>query len=140
MESVEIRGIQKERKLWVKLLAALLAVLLMAYELSRGQLLYVPIGLLVLLACFFRREHLVSQEGVDLCHLLFGLPSHSLWTWEEITSIHVDRKRAMPDVALHIGKDVATRLFVFSARDADAVLALAKEKNPAIRLGRVAGS
>ena len=140
MESVEIRGIQKERRLWVKLLAALLAILLMGYELSRGQLLYVPIGLLVLLACFFRREHLVSQEGVDLCHLLFGLPSHSLWTWEEITSIHVDRKRAMPNVALHIRRGAAVRLFVFTPGDAQAVLDLAKQRNPAIQLGRMAGS
>ena len=96
--------------------------------------------LLVILACFFSKEHLVSDEGVDIQYTLFGMVSHNLWRWDEITTIHVDRKRAMPDVALHIGRDVATRLFVFSARDADAVLALAKEKNPAIRLGRVAGS
>ena len=121
-------------------MAAILAAAIVVYEIMQQQLLYVPIGLLVILACFFSKEHLVSDEGVDIQYTLFGMVSHNLWRWEEVTAIHVDRKRAMPDVALHIGKDVATRLFVFSARDADAVLALAKEKNPAIRLGRVAGS
>ena len=137
---MEFRGIQKERKLWVKVVAALLALFLLVYEFRRGHLVYIPIGLLVLLACFFQREHLVSREGVDLCHLLFGLPSHSLWRWEEITSIYVDRKRAMPNVALHIKRGAAVRLFVFTPQDAQAVLDLAKECNPAIELGRMAGS
>lgn len=135
-----IKGIQKARAKWVKPLAAILAAGIVVYEIILQQYLYVPIGLLVILACFFSKEHLVSDEGVDIQYTLFGKVSHNLWRWEEITTIHVDRKRAMPDVALHIGKDVATRLFVFSAKDAQAVLDLAKKRNPAIQLGRVAGS
>lgn len=137
---MEIKGIQKARAKWVKPLAAILAAGIVVYEIMLRQYLYIPIGLLVILACFFSKEHLVSDEGVDIQYTLFGKVSHSLWRWEEVTAIHVDRKRAMPDVALHIGKDVATRLFVFSAGDAEAVLALAKKCNPAIRLGRIAGS
>ena len=77
---------------------------------------------------------------MDIQYTLFGKVSHNLWRWEEVTAIHVDRKRSMPNVALHIGKDVAIRLFVFTPKDAQAVLDLAKERNPAIQLGRVAGS
>ena len=135
-----IKGIQKARAKWVKPAAAVLAAGIVVYEIILQQYLYVPIGLLVILACFFTKEHLVSDEGVDIQYTLFGKVSHNLWRWEEVTTIHVDRKRAMPDVALHIGKDVATRLFVFSAKDAQAVLDLAKKRNPAIQLGRVAGS
>ena len=135
-----IKGIQKARAKWVKPVAAILAAGIVVYEIILQQYLYVPIGLLVILACFFSKEHLVSDEGVDIQYTLFGKVSHNLWRWEEVTTIHVDRKRAMPDVALHIGKDVATRLFVFSAKDAQAVLDLAKKHNPAIQLGRVAGS
>ena len=137
---MEIKGIQKARARWVKPVAAILAAGIVVYEIMQQLLLYVPIGLLVILACFFSKEHLVSDEGVDIQYTLFGMVSHNLWRWDEVTAIHVDRKRAMPDVALHIGKDVATRLFVFSARDAQAVLDLAKKRNPAIQLGRVAGS
>lgn len=135
-----IKGIQKARARWVKPVAAILATAIVVYEITLRQWFYVPIGLLVILACFFSKEHLVSDEGVDIQYTLFGVVSHNLWRWDEVTAIHVDRKRAMPDVALHIGKDVATRLFVFSARDAQAVLDLAKKRNPAIQLGRVAGS
>ena len=135
-----IRGIRKTRRLWVKLLAAALAVFIVVYEALHQQWLYVPVGLLVLLACFFEKEHLVTEQGVDIQYTLLGRVSHSLWRWEEVTAIHVDRKRAMPDVALHIGKGPTVRLFVFTARDAQTVLDLAKRCNPAIQLGRVAGS
>lgn len=137
---MEIKGIQKARAPWVKPVAAILAAGIMVYEIMQQQWLYVPIALLVILACFFSKEHLVSDEGVDIQYTLFGRVSHNLWRWEEVTTIHVDRKRAMPDVALHISRGVTTRLFVFSPRDAQAVLDLAKKRNPAIQLGRVAGS
>lgn len=135
-----IKGIQKARKPWVRPAACVLAVGVGVYEALHQQWLYVLVALLVVLACFFSKEHLITREGVDIQYTLFGKVSHNLWRWEEVTAIHVDRKRSMPNVALHIGKDVAIRLFVFTPKDAQAVLDLAKERNPAIRLGRVAGS
>ena len=135
-----IKGIQKARKPWVRPAACVLAVGVGVYEVLHQQWLYVLVALLVVLACFFSKEHLITREGVDIQYTLFGKVSHNLWRWEEVTAIHVDRKRSMPNVALHIGKDVAIRLFVFTPKDAQAVLDLAKERNPAIQLGRVAGS
>ena len=110
------------------------------HELAVLAVILLVVALLVVLACFFSKEHLITREGVDIQYTLFGKVSHNLWRWEEVTAIHVDRKRSMPNVALHIGKDVAIRLFVFTPKDAQAVLDLAKERNPAIQLGRVAGS
>lgn len=135
-----IKGIQKARKPWVRPAAGVLAVGVGVYQALLQQWLYVLVALLVVLACFFSKEHLITREGVDIQYTLFGRVSHNLWRWEEVTAIHVDRKRAMPNVALHIARDVAVRLFVFTPQDAQAVLDLAKERNPSIQLGRVAGS
>ena len=132
-----VKGIQKVHKPWVKPVAGILAALLACYEFVQGQWIYVPIGLLVILACFFEKEHLVSEAGVDIKSSLFGIPSHSIWTWQEITSIHVDRRRSAPNVALHIRKDVPVRLFVMTPADAQSVLDLAKQCNPAIQIGEM---
>lgn len=129
-----IKGIQKVHKPWVKPVAGLLAAGIVVYEAMLGQYIYIPIGLLVILACFFEKEHLVSREGVDIKSSLFRIPSHSVWTWDEIGSIHVDRRRAAPNVALHIKRGVAVRLFVFTPADARAVLDLARECNSAIQI------
>ena len=59
-------GILRERKTWVKAVLLLLAVCMLLLEIARKQWIYVPMMLLVVLACFFRKEHIVSQEGVDI--------------------------------------------------------------------------
>ena len=135
-----IKGIQKARAKWVKPVAAILAAGIVVYEITLQQYLYVPIGLLVILACFFSKEHLVTREGVDIQRTLFGRTSHDLWRWEEITAIRIDRKKAMPNVILHICKDVVVRPFTFTPQDAQAVLDLARERSPSIRVSRMAGS
>ena len=135
-----IKGIQRRRQPWVKPAAGVLAAAIAVYEAFRHEWLFMLIALLVLLACFFSKEHLVTPEGVDIQRTLFGRTSHDLWTWEEVTAIRIDRKKVMPNVILHISRDVVVRPFTFTPQDAQAVLDLAKERNPAIQLGRVAGS
>ena len=125
-------GILRERKTWVKAVLLLLAVCMLLLEIARKQWIYVPMMLQVVLALFFRKEHIVSQEGVDIHSRLFGCSQHSCWTWEEITTIHQDTQKAAPNVMLHFGKDITTRVFVMKAEDARAVLALAKKMNPKI--------
>lgn len=134
---MEIKGIQKERKLWVRLVIAALAAFTILYEAYMGQLIYVPLGLLVLLACFYRREHVISDKGIDIRRILFGWTSHELWTWDSIVSIHTDRRRSAPNIALHIGKGMTTRLFVMTPADSKIVLELARQQNPVIHIGEI---
>lgn len=101
-------------------------------EIVRRQWIYVPVVILVLLACFFKKEHIVSEEGVDIHYRLFGYSLHSVWAWAEITTLHKDAKKTAPNVMLHFGKDVNTRVFVLKPEDSRAVLTLAKKMNPKI--------
>lgn len=134
---MKYKGIVSERKPWVKLAFALLAGFMLFLELKRGQYIYVPIVILVILACFFRKEHIISEEGVDIKSILFGISRHNLWRWDEITSLHTDYKKSAPNVMLHIGKDIVTRSFVMKASDIQAVLTLADEMNPNIYIDDV---
>lgn len=125
-------GILRRRKPWVKAVILLLALCMLGLEVVRRQWVYVPVMLLVVLACFFQKEHIVSPEGVDIHSRLFGYSQHSLWDWSEITTIHRDARKAAPNVMLHFGKDIATRVFVMTPEDSRGVLALAKKMNPKI--------
>lgn len=129
---MEYRGILPERKSWVKPAAFLVSAYMLFLSAMRGQWFYVPIVLLVLLACFFQKEHIVSDAGVDIHYLLFGMSRHNVWTWEELTSLHTDRLKARPNVQLHFGRDIAVRTFVMTPADCRAVLELAQARNPRI--------
>ena len=117
-------GILRQRRPWVKAVLLLLAVCMLLLEIARKQWIYVPVMLMAVLACFFQKEHIVSQEGVDIYSRLFSCSQHSCWTWAEITTIHRDPRKAAPNVMLHFGKDISTRVFVMTPEDARAVLAL----------------
>lgn len=137
---MRFHGIVPAKKPAVKWAAGAAACFLMVYEALSGQVLYVLLGLVVLLACFYQKEHIVSEEGVDIASTVLGHTSHSLWRWEEVTAIHLDRKKAAPHVQLHFAKDVAIRLFVMTAEDCEAVLALAKRSQPSLVISEEARS
>lgn len=126
------KGILPKRKTWVKALGVLLAGLMLYREVINGQLIYVPIAILVILACFIKKEHIISEKGVDIKHTIFNLPIHNYWSWEEITTLHTDYRKARPNVMLHIGKDVVVRSYVMKPSDCQDALKLAGEMNPNI--------
>ena len=130
-------GILRQRRPWVKAVLLLLVVCMLLLEIARKQWIYVPVMLMAVLACFFQKEHIVSQEGVDIYSRLFSCSQHSCWTWAEITTIHRDPRKAAPNVMLHFGKDISTRVFVMTPEDARAVLALARKMNPKIYIAEM---
>ena len=127
---MKFKGIVPVKKPAVKIGAAAAAAVMMIYEVILGQYIYIPIGLLVILACFYQKEHIVSEEGVDIKSSLFGFTTHSCWTWDEITAIRTDRQKARPNVHMHIAKDVTIRLFTMTPADCLGVLELARRMNP----------
>lgn len=129
---MKYQGILPQRKPWVKATVVFLAVYMLLLETLAGQYIYIPIATLVILACFFQKEHLLTEEGVDIQHTLFGWTTHNLWKWEEIQTLHTDRRKAAPNVMLHIGKDVSVRTFLLTPSDCQWVLRLASAQNPNI--------
>lgn len=130
--SRQYKGILKERKQWVIYTLALVVVCITGIQLMRGNFMTAAFGAVVVLACFYKKEYIINEEGVDIQSTLFGKVRHNLWTWNEITTLHTDHKRAKPNTMLHIGKDIVTRSFTMAPSDCQAAISLAREMNPAI--------
>lgn len=129
---MSFKGIVPEKKPAVKIAALIIAVAMLILETMWGQYIYIPIAILVILACFFQKEHIVSEEGVDIVYHLFGFTHRNRWTWDEITAIRTDRQKSRPNVQVHIAKDVNIRLFTMTPANCLGTLELGQRMNPDI--------
>jgi hypothetical protein len=129
---MEFKGIVRERDTKLKVIFALLAAYLMYREIIAKQYIYVPIACLVILACFFKKEHIVNEKGIDIKYNIFSITMNNYWNWNEITTIHADHRKAKPNVMIHIGKDITTRIFIMKSSEYKRVLEFAKRMNPNI--------
>ena len=130
---MEYKGIIKKRKTWLTVLFVILACLMLWRTIVTQHWSYLPIVILVILACFFTKEQIISQDGVDIQYTLFGRwTMHNLWTWDEITSLHPDYIKRAPNFELLTARDVVIRPFVMTREDTSHVLELAKKMNTSI--------
>lgn len=75
---MKYHGIIKQRELWLTITIFIIAAYLLYREYAAGQYIYIPLALMVMLACFFEREHIISEEGVDIKYNLFKSPQAQL--------------------------------------------------------------
>ena len=133
---MEYKGIIKKRKTWLTVLFVILACLMLWRTIVTQHWPYLPIVILVILACFFTKEQIISKDGVDIQYTLFGRwTMHNLWTWGEITSLHPDYSKKAPHVELLIARDIVIRPFIMTREDTARVLELAKKMNASISIG-----
>ena len=125
-------GIIPERKLWVKVGIIIFGVYTIYISLINHNLFYFPFGIVVIIATFSDRKHIISQEGVDIVYTICGFQFHNIWNWSEINTIHMDSISSKPNVELHIGKDITTRRFILSKNDANKVITIISKINSKI--------
>lgn len=129
---MEYKGITKKRSPQIKIGVMVFVIVMLYVEILRKDYIYIPLLILVGLAAFFQKEHIISEKGADIKYTLFKYVNHNYWYWNEITTLHTDYKRAKPNVMLHIGKDIVTRSFVIEPSICQSILELATEMNPDI--------
>jgi len=129
---MEYYGIMPERKLWVKVAVITFGVYTLYNSVVNRNLFYLPFGIIMILATFSDRKHVISQEGVDILYTVCGSKFHNMWDWSEINTIHTDSGKSRPNVEIHIGKDVISRRFILSNDDAKKAVAVAKKINSKI--------
>lgn len=134
---MEFKGIIKERKKEIRYAITLAVCYMLFLAIRSHQWVYVLLLLLVILATFLKKEHIISEKGVIIARSVFGIKSDNIWDWSEITTLHTDYKKAKPNVMLHIGKDVVTRTFTFKPEDIPGILELAEQMNPKIYIENV---
>lgn len=123
-----VRERSKERKIFLILAGA--GLLYLSYR--NGNYLYMAIAVVLTLAVFLEKEHLVSESGATIRYRIFGMNVDNHWNWDVITAVKPDYKKARPDIYLEIAKDVTIRAFVFKRSDAEHVMELAKRMNSEI--------
>lgn len=127
---MQYKGIVRKRELWFEIAMLITGGVLFYVELIRGQYFYLILLTILMLAIFFKKEQVISEEGIDIKYYLLGIKSVSHWDWKDITSMKPDYLKARPDVILLIAKDVTIRNFRMKAADASGVMQLAKKMNP----------
>lgn len=134
---MEYYGIMPERKLWVKIGVIIFGIYTIYNSAINHNLFYLPFGIIMILATFSDRKHIISQEGVDILYTVCGTRFHNIWSWSEINTIHTDSIRSKPNVEIHIGKDVISRRFILSKADANKAIAFASKMNPKIYIAEI---
>lgn len=129
---MKYKGILREREPWLKVAILIAAGYMMYLSISGGMITYAVLSVVVMLAVFFQKEHVISEEGVDIRYNLFGIKHVSRWEWKDVTAIKTDYAKKAPDVLVHIGKDVNIRDFVMKRADISGIIEIAKARNPEI--------
>ena len=130
-------GIITEQKLWVKVGIIILGVYTIYSSIINHNLFYFPFGIVMILATFSDRKHIISQEGVDILYTICGVQFHNMWSWSEINTIHTDSISSKPNVEVHIGKDIISRRFILSKVDTDKTIAITRKMNSKIYISEV---
>lgn len=134
---MEYYGIMSERKLLIKVGVVILGVYTIYNSIKNYNLFYLPFGIIMILATFSNRKHIISQKGVDILYTICGVQFHNMWSWSEIDTIHTDSITSKPNVELHIGKGVISRRFILVKTDIEKVLAVARKINSKIYIAEI---
>ena len=97
---MQYKGIVRKRELWFEIAMLIAGGVLFYVELIRGQYFYLIVLTILMLAIFFKKEQVISEEGIDIKYYLLGIKSVSHWDWKDITSMKPDYLKARPDVIL----------------------------------------
>lgn len=127
---MQYKGIIRKRDTWIDVGIVVAGGVMFYIQLMRGAYLYMLILAILISAVFFRKEHVISESGVDIRYNLFGIKSVSHWDWKDVTSMKPDYIKARPDVVLLIAKDVTIRNFRMKPDDARGAMQLAAKMNP----------
>ena len=130
-------GIMPKRKLWIKIGVIIFGIYTIYNSVINYNLFYILFGIIMILATFSNRKHIISQEGVDILYTICGVQFHNIWNWSDINTLHTDSISSKPNIELHVGKDVVARRIILSKTDADKILTLAKKINSNIYISEI---
>jgi len=123
--------IMKERSKQKRILMFFGCLFIAALEFWQKNYFFAVVALILAFFCVgYKKEHVISEEGVDIRYIFVGIPYNYRWTWDQITAMRPDYKKAKPHIMMEIAKDVSVRAFVFTPEDAVKVMEFAKTMNP----------
>lgn len=127
---MEFKGILKKRTTSAKIALLVVGAMLMVMEYKAKQYFYLPITAFILIAVFHKKDHIVSEEGVNIKRSIFGLVSDDIWSWDEITAIQPDYIKFRPNAQITFEKGSMLRSFLVTPEDCEKIIDLAEKMNP----------
>ena len=130
----------KQRKRWVTAGGWVLSVVLLLFGVTAwGRMPLVAavsmaFAVLYAITLVTKKDSVVTTRGLEIFYQMRVTTHYDFYPWEQINSI-VTEDRSHPDlIRLHIGYSSMEKALFFTRSDAEAVIKLAKEQNPAIRV------
>ncbi len=120
-----------------KIAAVIFGVALIGFSFYATVKYAAVIGMVLLLAVVFQKETYVSREGVVLAYDFILKKHKMIWSFEEITDIHIEYVADPAYVALHFLRDVMSRRLIFRKQELAAVLDLARSAKPNMHIEEV---
>lgn len=130
-------GIMPKRTILTKVIIIIFSVYLIYNSSINFNIFYLLIGIILILATFSNRKHIISQEGVDILYTVCGIKFHNIWSWDDINTLHTDSMNSKPNIELHIGKNIVSRRFIFTKFESDEILKLARKINSKIYISEI---
>ena len=130
----------KPRKKWVQTGGWILVVVLLLFGIStrsRNPLLAfvsLAFSVLYLLTLMTKKDAALTSRGLEIFYQMQITTQYDFFPWEQINSIVTEDRKHPNLIRLHIGYSSMEKALFFTRSDAEAIIKLAKEKNPAIRV------
>lgn len=117
-----------------KWFVAAVAVYMGIRGVQAGLWYYIPFALALVVVAFYRKEQVLSDQGVDFRRVFIVYRTHDLWPWEDVTRIIADYETMKPTAMLLISKGSKNRQVLMVEEEAKKIVQLATKKNPKIVL------
>ncbi len=88
------------------------------------------LGLLYILVLLMKKDVVVTQRGLEIFYQMRITTHYDFWPWREMVALIREDRKHPELVALHFGRGNASKRFFFTHADSDAIMALARQKNP----------
>lgn len=130
----------KPRKKWVKIGGWILVVFLLLFGIaSRADnlplaLISCTFSVLYAITMVTKKDAAITSRGLEIFYNMMVTTQYDFFSWEEINSIVREDRGDKDYVRLHIGYSSVEKALFFKRTDVDGIYALAKAKNPAIRI------
>lgn len=125
----------QQRKGWVKTGGWILVVVLLAAGLVTRWKIALVFGVLYALALLMEKHVVVTQRGLEIFHQMQITTNYERWDWKDVYAVtHEQDPKNAARTILYFTKGDRTKRSAFSGEDARAILKLAREQNPDVKL------
>lgn len=111
----------------------LLGVFIVVLSLVQFSIWGMLVGSLFAVGSLLKKKVVIDKEGIHNKYDMFVYKHVEFWDFLDIENIHKESNPKFEgDVMMHFSRDIVTRKYLFNISDCEAIIKMAKLKNPDI--------